>query len=114
MVLRPTAWLPSIPPSPVHLEGIKGLRESRDGLGVVAKAYSVSPSPGMCFSQLDDPSCHEARPDLGQTSSLVPSWGVHNPPHPGSLPTPPAWGKSTGNDALPLLLCTFSVVCGFQ
>lgn len=47
-VLRPAAWLPSIPPSPAGLRGIKGLRESRDGLGVVANAYGVSRSPGMC------------------------------------------------------------------
>lgn len=53
-MLQPTAWLFSIRLSCMDLEGIKGLRESCDGLEIVANVYSVSRCIGMCFGQLDD------------------------------------------------------------
>lgn len=49
----------------VCLEGIKSLHESCNGSGIVAKAYSVSCSTGMCFSQLDRLLYQETHPDLG-------------------------------------------------
>lgn len=63
-MFQPTAWLFSLRLSCMYLEGIKGLRESCDGLEIVANVYSVSRCIGMCFSQLDDLLYHEARPDL--------------------------------------------------
>lgn len=63
-MLRPTAWLFSIRLSCMYLEGIKGLRESCNGLEIVANVYSVSRYIGMCFSQLDDLLYHDTRPDL--------------------------------------------------
>lgn len=107
-VLQPTAWLFSFA-SAVCFEGIKSLRESCDGLGIVAKVYRVSCSIGMCFSQLDHLLYQETHPDLGFVSQWVIRRCTHTQVH------TPAWGESTGviwnreNHVLPVLLCIFSV-----
>lgn len=74
-MLQPTAWLFSLCLSCVCLEGIKSLRESCNGSGIVAKVYSMSRSTGMCFSQLDHLLCHRTHPDLWFLNEL--SDGIH-------------------------------------
>lgn len=76
----------------MYPKGVKGLLESCDGLEIVAKVYSVSRSIGMCLSQLDHPSDHEAHPDLCFVSQWVIRWFIHT-----QVPTlsTPVWGKST-------------------